>query len=109
MLYAVWALDRDGALAERLRVREAHRARLRAPAPHAVEVKLAGPLLAAAEAHTMCGTLLVVEAASAQAVRAFVEDDPYVHAGVYGSLQILPWRCGLGPLAPTESSSTATP
>lgn len=98
MLYAVWATDRPGMLAERERVREAHRARLRSPAPHEVSVVLAGPLLGG-PGQAMDGTLLVVEAASADAVRRFVADDPYVAAGVYDRVDIRPWRCGLGPLA----------
>jgi uncharacterized protein len=100
MLFAVWAIDKPGALPERLRVREAHRARLRSPAPHAVSVKLAGPMFDAA-AQSMSGTLLVVEADDAAAVQAFVDDDPYVHAGVYASVQIRPWHCGLNLLEPT--------
>ncbi|HUG25266.1 YciI family protein [Piscinibacter sp.] len=96
-LFAVWARDRDDALTARERVREAHRARLRAPAPHAVVVLAAGPMTGGAGG-AMDGTLLVVRAASAAAVRAFVEDDPYVHAGVYASVDIQPWRCGLGPV-----------
>lgn len=101
MQFIVWATDRAGALPERLRVREAHRARLRAPAPHAVEVLLAGPTLDATDG-TMNGTLLVVQAADAEAVRAFVDEDPYVAAGVYDRVEIRPWRCGLGPLAETS-------
>lgn len=102
MLYAVWATDKTGALADRLRVREAHRTRLRAPAPHAVRVVLAGPTLDA-PAGAMNGTMLVVEAPSAAAVRAFVDEDPYVHAGVYASVEIRPWHCGLGtPVPPSD-------
>ena len=97
MLYAVWALDRAGALPDRQRAREAHRARLRVPAPHAVQVKLAGPMFDAPGGE-MCGTLLVVEAGSAEAVRAFLDDDPYALAGIYASVQIRPWHCGLGRL-----------
>ena len=98
MLYAVWASDAPGSGDERLRVREAHRARLRAPAPHAVQVLQAGPTLDA-EAGAMNGTMLVVQAEDIAAVRAFVEGDPYVTAGVYASVEIRPWRCGLGPLS----------
>lgn len=98
-MYAVWATDRPGMLAERQRVREAHRARLREPGAHAVTVLLAGPCLDDAGVD-MAGTLLVVEAADIAAVRAFVADDPYVLAGVYGDVDIRPWRCGMGPLAP---------
>ncbi len=95
MLFAVWAIDREGALPERLRVREAHRARLREPAPHAVKVLLAGPL---ADDAGMNGTLLVVMADTLEQVRAFVDGDPYVAAGVYDRIDIRHWTCGLGPL-----------
>jgi uncharacterized protein YciI len=98
MQFVVWTTDRAGSLPDRLRVRDAHRARLRAPAPHAVEVLLAGPTLAAADG-AMNGTLLVVQADDIDAVRAFVDGDPYVAAGVYERVEIRPWRCGLGPLA----------
>jgi uncharacterized protein len=96
MLFAVFASDRPGALAERQRVREAHRARLRAPAPHAVRVLLGGPTLGEDGSDEMNGTLLIVEADSLDAVRRFIADDPYVLANVYEQVEIRPWRCGLG-------------
>ena len=99
--YAVWATDREGSLPERLRVREEHRMRLRNPSPHAVTVLMAGPTLDE-PGQSMNGTLLVVEATSAEAVRAFIDDDPYVRQGVYASVDIRPWHCGLGALC--ESS-----
>jgi uncharacterized protein YciI len=108
MLYAVWASDAPGMGDERRRVREAHRARLRAPAPYAVQVLQAGATLDA-EADAMNGTLLVVQADNIAAVRAFVEGDPYVAAGVYASVEIRPWRCGLGPLAELSSHEERTP
>jgi uncharacterized protein YciI len=98
-LYAVWATDAPGTLAERERVRPQHRARLREPEPHHVRVVLAGPTFDDAGTR-MNGTLLVVEAEHIDAVRAFVADDPYVAAGVYAAYDIRPWHCGLGPLAP---------
>ncbi|WHZ11763.1 MAG: hypothetical protein OJF60_002202 [Burkholderiaceae bacterium] len=98
MLFAVWARDAKGMQAVRERVRPQHRGRLREPAPHPIEVVLAGPLFDESGAH-MNGTLLVVDADAIDAVRAFVADDPYVAEGVYESYEILPWRCGLGPLA----------
>lgn len=106
MLYAVWATDAPGRDSKRARVREAHRARLRAPASHAVQVLQAGATLDV-EAGRMNGTLLVVQAEDIAAVRAFVEGDPYVAAGVYASVEIRPWRCGLGPFADIASSSQA--
>ena len=45
MYFAVWASDKPGMLAERQRVRDAHRARLRDPGAHAVRVRLGGPTL----------------------------------------------------------------
>ena len=110
MLYAVWASDAPGTGAERARVREAHRARLRSPAPHPVQVLQAGATLDAdadADAGAMNGTLLVVQADDIAAVRAFVDGDPYVAAGVYASVDIRPWRCGLGPLSEFASPSPA--
>jgi uncharacterized protein len=101
-LFAVWARDRDGMLAVRQQVREAHRARLRAPAPHAVTVVLAGPLNGG-DGQTMNGTLLVVQAESLADVRRFVDADPYTQAGVYGPVDIQPWHCGIGPASWRES------
>jgi uncharacterized protein YciI len=103
MLYAVWASDAPGSGEARQRVREAHRARLRSPAPHAVQVLQAGATLGA-DAGAMNGTLLVVQADNIAAVRAFVEGDPYVAAGVYASVEIRPWRCGIGPLSDIEGN-----
>ena len=97
-LFAVWATDFEGALALREQARPAHRARLRDPAGHAVKVVLAGPTLDAA-AGTMNGTLLVVEAEDVDAVRRFVDGDPYHAARVYRHVEIRPFVCGLGPLA----------
>lgn len=97
-LFAVWATDNAGALDQREQARPAHRARLRDPGTHPVKVVLAGPTLDDA-AGTMNGTLLVVEATDAAAVRRFVETDPYNLAGVYRNFEVRPFVCGLGPLA----------
>jgi len=93
--FAVWATDAHGALAAREGVREQHRARLRNPAPHAVQVVLAGPTF---EDGKMNGTMLVVQAANIEAVRGFIDDDPYVLNGIYRSVEVRPWVCGLGTL-----------
>jgi uncharacterized protein YciI len=93
--FAVWARDKPGMLDARLRVREAHRARLREGAP-GLRVVLGGPTTG--EAGAMAGTLLVIEATDIESVRAFVAADPYIEAGVYEptSVQILPWLWGIG-------------
>ena len=60
-----------------------------------MEVLLAGPTF---EGGKMNGTLLVVRAADVEAVRGFIDDDPYVLNGVLRSVEIRPWVCGLGML-----------
>ena len=95
MHYAVWATDRIGALPERERVREAHRARLRNPGEHKVKVLLGGPTLDESAA-SMNGSLLVVEADNIEAVRRFVAEDPYRLANVYATVEVRPWSWGLG-------------
>lgn len=105
-LFCVWATDRPGVLDVRNRVREEHRRRLRDPAPHRVKVVLGGPTLCDG-AETMNGSLLIVEAESFEAVRAFVDDDPYTLSEVYADVEIRPWRQGLGPdLGSAEEAPT---
>ena len=101
MLFAVWARDAAGMQGTREQVRPRHRVRLRQPEPHPVKVVLAGPTFG--DDARMCGTMLVVEAETIEAVRAFVAADPYVEAGVYESYEIRPWKCGIGPLAPDQT------
>ena len=105
--FAVWATDRPGMLDARLRVREAHRVRLRDPHGHAVRVVAGGPTLDSEGPETptlggtaadppMNGSLLVIEADDIEAVRRFVAEDPYQLAGVYASVEVRPWHWTLG-------------
>jgi uncharacterized protein YciI len=104
MYFAVWASDRAGMLAERQRVRDAHRARLRDPGTHPVEVVAGGPTLDASG--TMNGSLLVIKAETIEAVRRFVAEDPYQTAGVYANVEVRPWQWGLGrPPEPLDAAS----
>jgi uncharacterized protein YciI len=95
MYYAVWASDRPGMLATRMRVRDAHRARLRDPGAHPVKVVAGGPTLDEADA-SMSGSLLVIEADSLGDVRAFLAEDPYQREGVYARVEVRAWQWGLG-------------
>jgi uncharacterized protein YciI len=95
--FAVWATDRPGMAAERARVREAHRARLREGGLDGLKVVLGGPTID--EAGAMNGSLLVVEARDIAAVRAFLAGDPYVLGGVYDTVEVRPWQWGLGRIA----------
>lgn len=92
--FAIWATDRPGKADERARVREAHRARLRQGVPGELKVVLGGPTTD--ESGAMNGSLLVVEAIDIAAAREFIAGDPYVLSGVYDTVEIRPWRWGLG-------------
>jgi uncharacterized protein len=96
-LYAIWATDAPGQQEARQQARPAHRQRLREPGQHPIKVVLAGPTLDSQ--NQMNGTLLIVEADSQDHVKHFIEEDPYTLAGVYQSIEIRPYACGLGPLA----------
>ena len=94
--FAVWATDNPGMLGQRLRVRDAHRARLRDPQGHAVRVIAGGPTLDDTADAAMNGSLLVIEAETIEAVRRFVAGDPYMLAGVYASVDVRRWEWALG-------------
>lgn len=93
--YAVFATDKPGMDAVRERVRPAHRAYLRAAARHSVFVRLGGPTLDA-QGESMNGTLLVIQAEHIEDVERFLNDDPYVHAGLFERIEIRPWDWSLG-------------
>ncbi|KKX58727.1 MULTISPECIES: YciI family protein [Pseudomonas] len=93
--FAVFATDHPQSQALRQRLRPSHQAHLRATDTHRVVVRLGGPTLDDAGA-AMNGTLLVIEAGSLAEVEAFIEDDPYVQAGLFASIQIRPWHWSLG-------------
>ena len=91
--FAVYALDAPGMGEVRAANRAAHRERLRVH-DHPVTVRIGGPLTDGDG--TMVGTLLVIEAPDRGAVERFVEGDPYVEAGLFGSIDIRPFAWGLG-------------
>lgn len=96
MYFVVFCTDRPGMEQARAACRARHRAYLRAPGPeHPVNVRLGGPTLAE-DGRTMNGTMLVVEADGIDAVRRFVDADPYVRAGLFEQVVIRPWAWGLG-------------
>jgi len=95
LFFAVFATDRPDSLALRQRLRPSHQAHLRAPEMHRVIVWLGGPTLDDA-GEAMNGTLLVIEAGSLPEVEAFIQEDPYVRAGLFATIQIRPWHWSLG-------------
>jgi uncharacterized protein YciI len=75
-------------------LRPAHQAHFFAPRPDCRGVA-GGPLLDDA-GEQMVGSLLVFEAVDRAAVDRFVADDPYTRAGLFETVEIIPWRWGLG-------------
>lgn len=90
MLVALIARDKPGARQLRLDNRADHIAYLKESAA----VRQAGPLLDAAE--QMCGSLIVLEVADMAEAEAWVAGDPYGKAGLFESLELIPWNRVIG-------------
>lgn len=83
MTFIVRALDKPDGLAIRKANREDHLAFLEAAGDR---LKLAGPLLS--DQGEMIGSLLIVDFETAQAVRAWLKDDPYGKAGLFREVSV---------------------
>ena len=95
MWYMILGRERDNALAARMAARPAHLARLQALAD-AGRLKLAGPLPALDAEDPgpagFTGSLVVAEFASLAEARAWADDEPYLAAGVFTSVDVRPFR-----------------
>ncbi len=90
MLIALIARDKPGALPLRMENRPDHVAYLKANDC----VQQAGPLLD--EAGEMCGSLIVLDVADRAEAEAFVAGDPYGKAGLFASVELIPWNRVIG-------------
>ena len=95
MYFVILGRDHPGTATARAEARPAHLARLEALEDEG-RLILAGPLprpdapdQAPAE---MIGSLIVAEFSSLEAAREWASLDPYVAAGVYGEVEVLPFR-----------------
>jgi uncharacterized protein YciI len=88
MLYVFHMIDRAGAAELRQRIRPEHKAYL---AGVAERIAFAGPLVAD-DGQTMLGSLLVIDFADRDAALAWLRDEPFTRAGVYGSTQVHAFR-----------------
>ena len=84
MLFVIHALDKPGALAERLAHYEAHKADA---ATHGVEIVMSGPLMDD-DGSAMIGSLLLVEAPQRAAIERFNRADPFYAAGIWANVTI---------------------
>ena len=92
MLFIVHTRDREGALELRMANREAHLDWLRAAGER---VKAAGPWLDGSD--KPAGSLLIVEMADRAELDAWLADDPYAVAGLFGSVEAAPFRWVINP------------
>ena len=86
MLIVLIARDRPGQLSLRQEVRAAHLDYLRSTGV----VTQAGPLID--DAGEMCGSLLVLELPDLAAAERWAAEDPYAQAGLFESVELLPWK-----------------
>lgn len=87
MLFALICTDKPDSLAVRMGHRPDHVAYLQGLGDALV---LAGPFLKE-DGETMCGSLIVIEAATLDAARKIAASDPFAKAGLFETVEIRPW------------------
>lgn len=90
MLVALIARDKSDALQTRLDNRTAHLAYIEETGV----VAQAGPLLD--DADGMIGSLVILDVADLAAAHAWAENDPYAKAGLFESVELIPWKKVIG-------------
>lgn len=86
MLIVLIARDKPGALQTRLDNREAHLAYI----DKTGVVTQAGPLLDAQGG--MIGSMIVLDVADLSSAEDWAANDPYQHAGLFESVELMPWK-----------------
>ncbi|WP_170451859.1 YciI family protein [Ruegeria arenilitoris] len=89
MLIALIARDKDGALQTRLDSRAAHLAYIEETGV----VAQAGPLL---DGDAMIGSLVILDVEDLSAAQAWADNDPYAKAGLFKSVELIPWKKVIG-------------
>lgn len=90
--YLIYRLDRPG---DGLEIRMATRERHLAWADTIPELRCGGPVFSE-PGGTMAGSLMIVETDDAARAQAIHEADPYTVAGLWGSVDIRPFRWAIG-------------
>lgn len=95
MLYVIYATDVPGTLEQRLAARPAHLARLQQLRDQG-RLLTAGPLPAIDSEDPgqagFTGSLVIAEFDTLAAAQRWAQEDPYIHAGVYESVSVKPFR-----------------
>ncbi|MDI4663986.1 YciI family protein [Xanthobacter autotrophicus] len=87
MLFAIHAVDREGALDTRLAHYEAHKAFLADTSAFGVRIVMSGPLVSD-DGATMIGSLFLVEAPDRDAAERFNAADPFHKADIWARVTI---------------------
>lgn len=90
MLIALIARDKPGALPIRQATRPDHVAYLKS----GDQVAQAGPLLD--DQDQMCGSLIILDVPDRAAAQAWADADPYAAAGLFVSVELIPWNRVIG-------------
>jgi len=90
MKIALLAKDKTDSLELRLATREAHVSYLKS----STEVEQAGPILD--DAGQMVGSLIILEVDNMASAEKWAEKDPYANAGLFESVQLIPWNRVIG-------------
>ncbi|WP_439524193.1 YciI family protein [Marivita sp.] len=91
MLIALIARDKAGALETRKANRDTHLAYIDATGV----VEQAGPLLDADD--QMIGSLVILNVKDVAAAQDWADNDPYAKAGLFQSVDLIPWKRVVGP------------
>jgi uncharacterized protein YciI len=89
MLIALIARDKPGALQTRLDNRSAHLAYIEETGV----VPQAGPLL---DGDAMIGSLVILDVEDLAAAQSWADNDPYAKAGLFQSVELIPWKKVIG-------------
>lgn len=92
MLFVLICTDKPNSTSIRMEARPRHLAYIE---QHKARVAAAGPFTSE-DGQVMTGSLIVLEAESLEAARAFSAGDPYVQAGLFSGVEIRPWKWTIG-------------
>ena len=92
-LFVVSYIDKPNSLPLRMATRQAHLAYAH-DENNPSKVKIGGPYLD--EKGDMCGSLIILEAPDKATAVNFTENDPYVKAGLFSSIDVRPYRLTVG-------------
>ena len=99
MYFVAICRDRVDGLEMRLANRPAHLEFLKAQSER---IKVGGPFLTP-DGERMIGSVLILEARDEAEARAILAEDPYGKAGLFASIELLPWRWVVNPPEPPPS------